>query len=217
MVRNKDRRLQPDFEWYRDQTLGNRTRNDPATKRLTAPAPHTARHATLRPSTSVLPRAALTERPPIARKKPPELTAELMSPPYAQKDYSVPTPTPGTDTSLKDRESRRVAAAQAKEVEYEKAVREYAQRDAASAARIAVAKERDSTLTLSLDDWNGDPLLRSVTPELDILTPAVVRDGLVRQTSQKIYSEMKAQQEGSLMLSAVVAEEVGGQEEEDGC
>ena len=44
MVRNKDSRLQPDFEWYRDQTLGNRTRNDPATKRLTAPAPHTARH-----------------------------------------------------------------------------------------------------------------------------------------------------------------------------
>eukprot|EP01043_Picozoa_sp_COSAG02_P012374 COSAG02_NODE_476_length_21528_cov_95.026459_13_plen_368_part_00 len=203
MVRNKDNRLQPDFKWYPDQTLGNRRRNDPVAKRLTVPAPHTARFATLRPATTVLPRLALTDRGSISRKGPRELSlGDPTSPMYAQQDYQVPTPEAGTDTSLIDRASRKIATEIAKEVEYEKAVEEYAKRDAASAARTERLKERENSLMLDLDA-HGDPLLRSVTPELDILTPAVVRDGLVHQTSQKIYSEMKAKQ---TMDSSVVAE-----------
>eukprot|EP01043_Picozoa_sp_COSAG02_P024206 COSAG02_NODE_1316_length_13310_cov_22.515101_5_plen_381_part_00 len=216
MVRNKDNRLQPDFQWYPDQTLGNRRRNDPVAKRLMLPAPHTARFATLRPVTTLLPRLSLTDRGSRPRKTPGQLTlGDPLSPMYAQKDYQVPTPEAGTDTSLMDRESRKIATAIAKEVEYEKAVEEYAQRDAAAAARRERVKERDNSLMLDLDA-QGDPLLRSVTPELDILTPAVIRDGLVRQTSQKIYSEMKAQQT-TAMDSSVVAEkpEEEGQEQGD--
>ena len=99
-------------------------------------------------------------------------------------------------------------------MEYEKAVEEYAERDAAAAARREKVKERENSLLLDLDA-QGDPLLRSVTPELDILTPAVVRDGLVRQTSQKIYSEMKAQQ-ATAMDSSVVAENSGEEGQERG-
>ena len=54
---------------------------------------------------------------------------------------------------------------------------------------------------------DGDALLRSVTPETDILTPAVVREGLVRQTSKKIYNDMKAKQ----MATSVVAENPEGE------
>jgi len=215
MVRNKDNRLQPDFRWYPDQTLGNRARGDPVAKRRARPAPHTARHATLRPATTLLPRLAQTARPPRTRKPRPAL--ELPSPgsvPYAQQDYSVPTPQPGTDTSLLDRESRRIATELATDVEYEKAVEAYAERDAKAAARKAELKERDSTLTLDLS-MDGDALLRSITPELDILTPAVVREGLVRQTSQKIYTEMKKQQEAEQMDSSIVAEEPDEEGEEE--
>jgi hypothetical protein len=216
MVRNKDIRLQPNFKWYPDRTIGNRRRNDPVAKRLTVPAPHTARFATLRPATAVLPRLALTDRGSRPRKGPRELTlGDPTSPMYAQKDYQVPTPEAGTDTSLMDRESRKIATEIAKEVEYEKAVEEYAKRDAASAARTERLKEREKLLMLDLDAHGGDPLLRSLTPELDILTPAVVRDGLVHQTSRKIYGEMKAKQ-AMAMDSSVVAEKAEEEGQERG-
>lgn len=210
MVRNKDNRLQPDFKWYPDQTLGNRRRDDPVAKRLTIPAPHTARHATLRPETILLPRLALTARPSEVQQRDKLRHIGPTSPPYAHKDYKIPTPRSGADTSIMDRESRRIATEIATQIEYEKAVEEYAQRDAAAAKRRAGREERDSVLMLDLS-VDGDALLRSVTPELDILTPAVVREGLVRQTSKQVYNEMKAKQ----METSVVAENPNGEQEEN--
>jgi hypothetical protein len=163
-------------------------------KRLTLAAPHTARHATLRPATTLLPRLALTDRPsrgnPRRRKPLPPI-----SPAYHQKDYSVPTPKTGTDTSLLDRESRREAYAQALDEVNAEASERYAQREQEAVVRKENMAKREHTLTLEGIAGDGDPLLRSVTPEYDLLTPAVVREGMARQRSQKIYQDMKEEQQ----------------------
>lgn len=207
MVRNKDVRLKPNFQWYPKQVLGNRAQDDPVAKRLTLPAPHTARHATLRPTTALPPRLVLTDRPSQNTRRKKKGAEIPYSPPYHQKDYQVSTPDAGRDTSLQDRESRKEAYAQAlDEVNAEGAARE-AVRAQEALARAENRKKRDVTLTLEGIGSDGDPLLRSVTPELDVLTPAVVREGLAKQRSKQIYKDMKQEQQHATVASLDATED----------
>ena len=46
-----------------------------------------------------------------------------------------------------------------------------------------------------LQDMTEDPILRSTTPELDILTPPVLRESLVRSRSDQLFKEAKQKRE----------------------
>ena len=179
LVKERDDRLNVDFSWL----PGAQRRHTRRANTLTAAA-HSARLPS-RTRPAFLPRLNQSAR----RPKLPQ-----PSPRVREKVEPVPTPRPGADTSLADRELRLLTMEQARAEIYDAKEEEEEQKHKAKKTKANNRKNEVGHL-LVLQDVTEDPILRSTTPELDILTPPVLRESLVRSRSDQLFKEAKQKRE----------------------
>ena len=199
LVKERDDRLNVDFSWL----PGAQRRHARRANTLTA-APHSARLPS-RTRPAFLPRLNQSAR----RPKLPQ-----PSPRVREKIEPVPTPRPGADTSLADRELRLLTMEQARTEIYDAKEEEEEQKQKDKATKAKNRKNEVGHL-LVLQDMTEDPILRSTTPELDILTPPVLRESLVRSRSDQLFKEAKQRESEQKVALSPPTERPEAEEAED--